>query len=297
MARMVKIALAQVPVGWPGYPQDGDPAEVHEFHRQELDPFIAEAAGEGADIICFCENALGYGNQAPVSDAGAYEDVLNGPCFEWASGHARACRMNLIMPIKGQHRGAIRNVAVVIDRDGNAVGVYEKVHLTSGEREKGLVAGSNWPVFRLDFGRIGIMICHDMEFPESARCLALNGAEIIFWPTHWGNSAGDNWVWSIVQGTAALNGIYIATVSLAPREGTFWVSSGFIARTGVIGPQGEWRFSVGFEPGLAVGRIDLDAPVVRRWHGENKDFRPSHLADRRPDTYGRLIEPTRPNNG
>ena len=96
------------------------------------------------------------------------------------------------------------------------------------------------------------MICHDMEFPESARCLALNGAEIVFWPTHWGNSMGDNWVFSICQGTAALNGLYLAPVSLAPLPGKFWASSGFIARTGLIGPQGEWRFSAGFEPGLPL---------------------------------------------
>lgn len=291
MSRQVTIALAQVCAGWPGHPDPGAPDEVHEFHRRQLDPFVVQAGEDGADIVCFCENGMGHGNQSPVADRDCFEDVLSGPSFQWAADHARKLGMYIIMPITGVYRDAISNVAVVIDRNGEAAGVYTKVHLTGSERERGLKAGSEWPVFDLDFGRIGLMICHDMEFSESARCLSLNGAEIIFWPSHWGNSMGDNWVLSILQGTAALNGVYLASVSLAPKPGEFWVSSGSICRTGVIGTQGEWRFSAGFAPGLAIGRIDLDFPTVRKWHGTDRDYRASHLADRRSDTYGRLLEP------
>ena len=291
MARWVKIALAQACNGWPGYPDPGKSEAVHAFHRQQLDPFVMEAGKQKADILCFCENAMGHGNKPPRNEPCYFEDVLSGPSFQWAVNHARNFGMHVIMPIIGIYRGGISNIAAVIGRRGEVIGVYRKVHLTGSEREGGLTAGDEWPVFDLDFGRIGLMICHDMEFPESARCLSLNGAEIIFWPTHWGNAMGDDWVFSILQGTAALNGVHLASVSLAPAPGKFWTGPGFIARTGLIGTQGEWRFSAGFEPALAIGRIDLDAPTVRKWHGENRDFRESHLSDRRSDTYGRLVEP------
>lgn len=287
MTRPVKIALAQV--ASENAPSDERDA-VGAFRRRQLEPYLVQAGEEKADIICFCENALSVGHKPPGVEPELYEDVLSGPSFQWASAGTRRFGMCVVMPITGAYQGAVSNLAVVIDRKGEAAGVYRKVHLTGGERKRGLKGGDEWPVFDLDFGRIGLMICHDMEFPESARCLALNGAEVIFWPSHWGITMGDNWVFSILQGTAAVNGVYLAAVSQTAAPGTFWMGQGPIARTGLIGTQGEWLFSAGFKPGLAVGRIDLDVPTVRKWHGQDCDFRTSHLSDRRPDTYGRLTQ-------
>jgi hypothetical protein len=65
-----------------------------------------------------------------------------------------------------------------------------------------------------------------------------------------------------------------------------------LARTGVLGPRGEWRFSAGFQPGLALGEIDLDEPCHRPWFSRNShdDYRRMYPVERRPETYGRLLE-------
>jgi len=289
MSRMVKIALGQEPNGWP---KEASPAEVRRHHHRQMESLVEQATAENADIICFCENAPGHGVDAFSKDLTAYEDVLDGPDYQWASRQAAEHGINLILPTVGYHHGKFQNVAILFDRKGTMIGVYEKVHLTKGERDSGQVNGATWPVFDLDFGRIGIMICHDMHFPESARCLALNGAEIIFWPTHYAGLWGDDYVISLMRATAIHNGVYLATVSLGPEPDTPWVSNGAFARSGVIGPRGEWRFSAGFAPGLTTGRIDLAEPLDRPHFSATIDdnYREMFIADRRPDTYGRLLE-------
>ena len=289
MTRVAKIALAQEPGGWP---QDAARKEVFDFHRRQMEPLFAKAAEEGAHIICFCENALYNGVDAPVDKTESYEDVLDGLGMSWAAEQAVEHGMYVIMPTVGFHRNRFQNVAVVLDRKGDRVGVYEKVHLNKREKDSGKIGGDSWPVFELDFGRIGIMICHDMHFPEAARCLALNGAEIIFWPTHYGAIWGDDYLMALLRSTAIYNGVFLASVSLGPPPSHPWIANMRLARSGVIGPRGEWRFSAGFEPGLAIGEIDLDEPPVRPWFGDTEldNYREMYVTDRRPDTYGRLME-------
>lgn len=288
MSRRVRIALAQVAAGQP----DGTPDGIRAHHKANMEPMFAEAAGRKADIVCFCETALTTGIKAAPDDRDAWQDVADGPDTRWAAGHARSHGMYVIMPTTGISRGKLRNVAVVLGRRGEVVGVYEKVQVNRSEMDAGRVGGDSWPVFELDFGKIGIMICHDMHFPEAPRCLALGGAEVIFWPTHYGGIWGDDYCVSLMRATAILNGVYLASVSLAPPPGEGWQAHMQMARSGMIGPRGEWLWSAGFEPGLAVGEIDLDAPLVRPWFSKGRldDYRAMYLAERRPDTYGRLTQ-------
>ncbi len=77
----------------------------------------------------------------------------------------------------------IYNTGVLMDRGGNIAGKYRKVQLPLAEAEFGVTPGCEFPVFDTDFGKIGILICFDHFFPEPARILSYNGAEIIFVPT------------------------------------------------------------------------------------------------------------------
>lgn len=290
MSRLVRIALGQEADGWPN---DASPDAIREHHHGQMEPLIAQAGAAKADIICFSENAFGHGIENTGQNRDDYQDVLDGPDMRWAAEQAARQEINIIMPTVGFHAGQFRNVSIVLDRKGNLAGVYEKVHLTNWEKKSGLVGGDAWPVFDLDFGRVGIMICHDLHFPESARCLALNGAEIIFWPTHFQALWGDDYIMALMRATAIHNGVYLASISLGPEPGQPWVSNAPLARSGLIGPRGEWRFSAGFQPGLAMGTIDLDERLDRPWFSDsaNDDYRERFRADRRPDTYGRLMEP------
>jgi len=78
--------------------------------------------------------------------------------------------------------GKLYNTSYILDRSGNEVGRHRKVHLTYGEQKKSMVNGADFSVFDLDFGKVGIMICWDNYFPESARCLGNRGAELVLYP-------------------------------------------------------------------------------------------------------------------
>lgn len=133
--------------------------------------------------------------------------------------------------------GRVYNMSYVLDRNGVQIGEYRKVHLTYTEQVKklnedntfrGLTRGTDFPVFDLDFGKVGIMICYDNYFPESARCLALNGAELILYPLY-----GDtlNPQWEIKTRARAIdNGVYIASSRVDRTDCVF---------TGVIDPEGQ----------------------------------------------------------
>ena len=150
----------------------------------KAEELLHEAAAQGADIACLPEAFTIRG----ISDGGTNhrwrEPVPGGETYQRMAAVARQHGMYVVAPVVGVEDGLHRNVAMVIDRNGDYIGGYHKVHLTVTEEEVwGLTAGDSWPVFELDFGKIGITICYDVFFPEGYRILALKGADIIFHPT------------------------------------------------------------------------------------------------------------------
>ena len=95
----------------------------------------------------------------------------------------RAARRPISPPAFTEREGAaIYNTAVLLDRTGKLMGKYRKVYLPREEIQGGLTPGNDFPVFDTDFGKVGMMICWDVEYADPARALALNGAEIILLP-------------------------------------------------------------------------------------------------------------------
>jgi predicted amidohydrolase len=144
------------------------------------------------------------------------------------------------------------------------------------EIEGGLSPGSEYPVFRTDFGIIGIQICYDNFFPEVSRSLALKGAEIIFLPI-WGDTRGDFYEWDIVARARAIdNAVYlVASMYDGPDK------SLIIDPDGKILPDDD-----GFK-GLKTASIDLSKRTFERWlsvngYGEWKNLFPQ---ERRSETY------------
>lgn len=90
----------------------------------------------------------------------------------------------IVCNVYTSHGGKYYNAALLIDRKGEVVGEYQKARLTVGEMEKGLTPGPlSPPVFKTDFGTIGIQICHDIQWSYGWEQLAAKGAEIVFWPS------------------------------------------------------------------------------------------------------------------
>jgi len=216
MSRIVRIAAGQAPV----HSRMPDPlprniiTEQKQFRCSIIEQLSTQAAEQKADIVCFAEHSTTQGVRAEPDDRETWEDLLAGPTAEWAGKLAKRLGIYLVLPAKGYIDGVLRNAAIVYDRGGAIIGHYEKVHCTRGEIGQGIVPGERWPVFKADFGTFGVLICHDISFPKAARCLTLGGAEIIFWPTHWGGW-GEHHDTIVICSRAIDNGAWIVKVSLA----------------------------------------------------------------------------------
>jgi predicted amidohydrolase len=145
------------------------------------------------------------------------------------------------------------NTGVLLDREGRVAGKYHKVQLPREEVAGGLAPGDSFPVFTADFGKVGIMICHDASFPEAARELALNGAELILVPI-WGGRQ------PLVRARAIENAVWLAT-------------SGYDYDSEIIDPLGRVLASVPHDKGagVAVADIDLSQRFREDWIGDWRD--------------------------
>jgi predicted amidohydrolase len=156
--------------------------------------------------------------------------------------------------------GAIYNTAVLIDRKGNVAGKYRKVYLPREEIEDGLTPGLDYPVFDTDFGKIGMMICWDLQYADPARALALRGAELILLPIWGGND-------TLAKARAIENHVFLA-------------SSGYDHPTRIIDPTGEVIAAAPERGKAAVATIDLNRRYNEQWLGV---MRPRFMKELRLD--------------
>jgi predicted amidohydrolase len=160
------------------------------------------------------------------------------------------------------------------------VGKYRKTHLPETEISGGLTPGNTYPVFKTDFGTIGLQICYDNFFPEVTRNLALQGAEIIFLPI-WGDGRGDGYEWDIVARARAIDNAVYLVASIYGYK-----------RSLIINPNGQILADTNGKSGMVTAEIDLDARTFERWlsvhgYGEWKNLYPK---ERRPATYPNHVE-------
>ena len=279
MSRNVRIAAVQLPA-W----SEGDtPAARYQYRCQAALYWLKQAGEAGADLVCLGETCTGEE---------VIEDAYTNPFTQQAAALAVQYQMNVILPIAGLVEGVRRNVALVIDRSGTIAGHYLKVHPTRREMSDGAIPGDNFPVFNLDFGCVGVAICHDLSFPESTRVLALRGAEILVWPTWW-SGWGEELCYAVIRSRAIDNGAWLVTASFGIQDEKAWRPGMVLGRSGVIAPDGLILSNAGRYVGMAITEIDLDKPRLAHAFsfGDEGDFWTSVLADRRPDAYGAITDP------
>lgn len=147
---------------------------------------IDQAALDRPDIICLPETFNKEGVECDRADEVA--EPVPGPTTEMAMERARRYGTHIICPLIERREGVLYNSAVVIGRQGQIAGAYEKLHpVTTAkdftEFEGGVTPGQEAKVFDLDFGRIGILICFDIQWPRDWARLKEMGAEVVFWPS------------------------------------------------------------------------------------------------------------------
>lgn len=162
------------------------------FFEEVIDELAEEAEEEypsqGLDLVVLPETALSSGLPGDAPDKAV---PLEGSVLERMG--AKACQystyiiVTMVLPEVDDGQARCSNAAVLLDRTGEAVGIYRKVHpvayLHSDSLERGIIPGSEFPVFDCDFGRLGIQICWDMSYEDGWQALAEQGAEIIALPT------------------------------------------------------------------------------------------------------------------
>lgn len=244
---------------------------------------IADAVSAGADVVVLPELVTsGYVFESAEEAAAVAltpEDVL----FEqWAAEAGDAVVVGGFAE-RGDD-GLVYNSAIVVDRSG-VVGVYRKAHLW--DREKLWFApGSDPPrVFDTPAGRIGVLVCFDLEFPEMPRMLALAGAELICVPTNWplgerpdGERPPEV---TIAMAAARVNRVAIACCDRTGTErGQHWT-----AGTSIVDEQG-WVLAS--QTGAGQARADVD---LMRSHDKRYTELADVVADRRPDIYRAVAQP------
>ncbi len=209
---------------------------------------VDRAVPEKTDVIVLPEGMTVAGTGK--SDADVSEPVP-GPTTEKLGELARRKHAYIVAGIYEREAPAVYNTAVLIDREGRFIGKYRKVYLPREEIEAGLTPGNDYPVFRTDFGKIGIMICWDVEYADPARALALKGAEMILMP-----------IW---DGDAAL------TKARAIENHVFLVSSTYGENSLILDPDGETQAIAKDNGTVAIAKIDLNRRYDDEWLGNMRE--------------------------
>ncbi len=141
---------------------------------------LVDAAGaQQPDLICLPEGFLGAG--LPISDKAALAEPIPGPVFDQLAARAQKYHTYIAAGLYVCEAGRVYNSAVLIDREGRPAGIYHKKHLTEREILNGITPGSQAVVVETDFGRVGLAVCFDFNWPQLWADMAGLGAEIVCW--------------------------------------------------------------------------------------------------------------------
>ncbi|HVD03330.1 MAG TPA: nitrilase-related carbon-nitrogen hydrolase [Candidatus Dormibacteraeota bacterium] len=262
-----------------------------DLNRRLGTEWINRAADQGAELVMLPELAAsGYSFESEAEAAGCSQ-TSNGPTLlEWAS----VCRRRSVWVVAGfaESDGDRRyNSAVLMGPEG-VVGVYRKAHLFNDEKSYFLSGDLGFPVFDLPFGRLGMLICYDLWFPEAARVLAVKGADLIMVPTNWvanfRRQPADERGWTMGDyacvGAATQNQVFIAAADRIGEER----GVRFVGCSCVVGPDGSMLAGPATVDSEALVIVDIDTLQARR--AKHRTPRNDTLADRRPELYGELTQ-------
>ena len=274
---------------------------VSEDNMQRLSKSIADLAKQGAQLIVLQElhNSLYF---CQVEDVNNFDwaEPIPGPSTQFYGHLAKQFGVVIVTSLfEKRAPGLYHNTAVVIEADGTIAGKYRKMHIPDDpayyEKFYFTPGDLGFHPITTSVGKLGVLVCWDQWYPEAARLMALQGAELLIYPTAIGYESSDTpdeqerqreaWT-TVMRGHAVANGLPVVAVNRVglepdPSGNTqgirFWGSS-FVA-----GPQGEllYRASNSDEENVIVP-VDLQhSEQIRRWW--------PFLRDRRIDEYGNIV--------
>ena len=288
MPRTVRCGLIQTHFDLPGTDS------VEAAKKSAVDKhmhYIEEAGKAGVQILCLQEIFTGpyfCAEQTPKW-YDATEPIPDGPTTKLMQEVARKYKMAIVVPLyEVENVGVYYNTAAVIDADGSYLGKYRKMHIPQvapGFWEKYYFRPGNlgYPVFKTAYATIGVYICYDRHFPEGARALGLNGAEIVFNPS--ATVAGlSEYLWKLEQPAHAVaNGYFIGAINRVGVEAP-WNIGEFYGQSYFCNPRGQIIAEASRDKDELV-MSDLDLDMIKEVRNTWQFFR-----DRRPETYKNLVD-------
>ncbi len=270
---------------------DHSMAEVKKAMVDKHLKLIEKAAKQKVQVLCLQELFYGPYFCAEQQEKwyGLTERIPDGPTVKLMQKVAAKHRIVLVVPIyEEEMTGLYYNTAAVIDSDGKYLGKYRKNHIphcNPGFWEKFYFTPGDlgYPVFETKVCRVGVYICYDRHFPEGARILGLNGAEIVFNPS--ATVAGlSEYLWELEQPAHAVaNGYFIGAINRVGVEKP-WSIGEFYGKSYFCNPRGKIVAQASRDKDEVVV-ADLDLDMIQEVRQVWQFFR-----DRRPDSYEPLTE-------
>jgi beta-ureidopropionase len=287
MPRIVRCGLIQAKNACP---VDQPIEKIKQANIETNLRFIEEAARQGVKIICMQEvfTTPYFCAEQNTHWYESVERIPDGPTTQLMQETAKRLGMVIVVPIYEEEiTGVYYNTAAVIDADGRYLGKYRKNHIphtAPGFWEKFYFKPGNlgYPTFETAFARIGVYICYDRHFPEGARILGLNGAEIVFNPS--ATVAGlSEYLWELEQPAHAVaNGYFVGAINRVGHEQP-WDIGEFYGKSYFCNPRGKIIAQASRDNDeLVVADLNLDE--IREVRNIWQFFR-----DRRPESYDAIV--------
>ena len=254
LPRKVKLATVYLKPRNSKSPQD---------NLEQFASLTKQAADQKADIVCLPEAITLVGTNLNYVSA---SEPIPGKSTEYLGNIARQYNLYIVAGLLEKDGNVVYNTAVLIDRKGKLAGKYRKISLPREEIDGGITPGDETPVFDTDFGRIGMMICWDVTFPETARALAKQGAEVIFLPIAGGHL-------KLAMARALENQIYL-------------VSSSYDMISAVFDLEGNVVAEATKENRVVVTEVDLNQQKLWPWIGDLKSRIPREMPTQKAVTVG-----------
>jgi N-carbamoylputrescine amidase len=287
MSRIVKCGLIQTSLAGS---VDESLEKIREAQIERTLQYIEQAAQEGVQMLCMQEIFTGpyFCAEQNTRWYDSVERIPDGPTTKLMQELAAKHSMVIVVPLYEEEApGIYYNTAAVIDADGQYLGKYRKNHIphvAPGFWEKFYFRPGNlgYPVFETKYAKVGVYICYDRHFPEGARELGLNGAEIVFNPS--ATVAGlSEYLWKLEQPAhAAANGYFVGAINRVGVEAP-WNIGEFYGQSYFCDPRGQIvAIAPRDQDALVTAELDLDK--IREVRNTWQFFR-----DRRPETYTGIV--------